>query len=137
MLEAEHTLERFGAKRTMSYKDERVWVLAFEAGTRRFKLAFPRPKKTWDMSNAALGQAERERWRGIVLYLKATLTAVEAGFITLEDAFLAHTMLPDGGTMGEWAGDQLDEAMRAGQIPALLPGRRDGEIVALPAPRIS
>lgn len=135
IIEAEHVLERFGAKRTMSYKDEKVWALAFEAGSRRFKLTFPRPKRTWDMSNAGLAQVERETWRGIVLYLKSTLTAVELGFITLEDAFLAHTMLPSGGTVGEWASDQLDDAMRSGAIPQLLPGRQDAQVIALPAPR--
>lgn len=126
--EAEHVLQRFGAKRTMTYQDDTVWVMAFEAGTRRFKLAFPRPERPWGTSNAAYAQAERERWRAIILYLRATLAAVEAGFITLEDAFLAHTLLPSGETVGEWIDEQLEEVQRSRQMPPMLPwaGGRSG-----------
>jgi hypothetical protein len=52
--------------------------------------------------------------------IKAKLEAVAAGITTIEDEFLAHTVLPDGSTFGEWAKPQLEEAYRLGSMPTHL-----------------
>ena len=62
-------------------------------------------------------QACRQRWRALALLIKAKLEAAEAGITTLEDEFLAATLLPDGSTMGEWARPQIDAAYRLGGMP--------------------
>jgi hypothetical protein len=36
--------------------------------------------------------------------------------------FLAHIVLPDGSTVGDWAAPQLALAYERSEMPALLPG---------------
>lgn len=60
----------------------------------------------------------------LALVIKAKLEAVAAGITSFEDEFLAHIMLPSGGTVGEWARPQLEVAYSTGAMPALLPGGR-------------
>lgn len=119
--EVERILTRFGASETIFYQNPQFVVIAFHVNKRHFKLTFPRPREADYYGVRALAQAERERWREIVAYLKATLIAVEAGFITIETAFLAHTMLPDGVTVGQWIKEQLDEIADSGAMPPMLP----------------
>ena len=71
----------------------------------------------------AVTQAERVRWRGLYLVVKAKLEAVESGIATFEDEFLAYIMLPDGRTVGGWVGPQLQAAYDPdkGIMPATLP----------------
>jgi hypothetical protein len=69
---------------------------------------------------AAWEQACRQRWRALALVIKAKLEAVDTGITTVEDEFLAHTVLPDGTTMGEWSKPQIDEAYRVGHMPQNL-----------------
>lgn len=64
----------------------------------------------------------RSRWRALVLVIKAKLEAVQVGISTIEDEFLAWTVLPggDGRTVGEQLRPQLAAAMESGQAPRLL-----------------
>jgi len=57
--------------------------------------------------------------------VKAKLEAVETGIVSLEEEFLAHVVLPDGSTVGQWAEPQLAELYGRGDMPALLPGMGD------------
>ena len=66
----------------------------------------------------------RERWRALALLLKANLEAVSSGILTLERAFLAHLMLPDGTRVEEWLAPQIDAAYREGAMPPMLPAGR-------------
>jgi hypothetical protein len=67
-------------------------------------------------------QAVRQRWRALLLVIKAKLEAVESGITTMEAEFLAHILLPDGSTVGEQVAPRLALAYDSGQVPALLPG---------------
>lgn len=71
--------------------------------------------KAWD-------QACRQRWRALVLYIKALLVAVEEGIVTFEKAFLSHVVLPDGSTVGDWSEKAIQEVYALGTMPKLLPG---------------
>lgn len=64
----------------------------------------------------------RQRWRALALVIKAKLEAVESGITTVEQEFLAHIVLPDNSTLGEWAAPQIEAAYSTGQMPKLLPG---------------
>lgn len=65
----------------------------------------------------------RRRWRSLLLVTKARLVAVEDGVQTLEEAFMADVVLPDGSTVAEWLTPQLDTAYATAEMPSLLPGR--------------
>lgn len=69
-------------------------------------------------------QACRQRWRALHLVVKAKLEAAELGITTIEDEWLAHTVLPDGTTFGEWAQPQLTKAIQGSTMPPLLGGGR-------------
>lgn len=76
--------------------------------------------KNWrspEATEAAWEQACRQRWRALVLFTKATLEAVEAGIITLDQAFLAHIILPNGQTTYEWIHPQMQLALAEGKMP--------------------
>jgi hypothetical protein len=66
-------------------------------------------------------QACRQRWRALALAIKAKLETVESGITTFEEEFLAHVILPDGSTVGEWAVPQVAKAYELGRMPAMLP----------------
>jgi hypothetical protein len=135
--EIERTLVRFGATAFSYGWDQEVAVIGFRLKGRviRFKLPMPSradkaithtPEKGWlrepKAQEAAYEQAVRQRWRALALCIKAKLEAVEAGIVSVEEEFLAQTMLSDGSTVGEWVGPQVDEVYRTGGMPALLPG---------------
>lgn len=73
----------------------------------------------------AYEQACRQRWRALLLVIKAKLEAVAAGITTVENEFLANITLPDNSSLGDWLHPQIEEAYRTGKMPALLPAARD------------
>lgn len=66
-------------------------------------------------------QACRQRWRILLLTLRAKLEAIDKGISTFDDEFLAHVVMPNGQTFGEWATPQLDEVCGMKKMPPLLP----------------
>jgi hypothetical protein len=143
--ELEQLLIRFGASGYFSGWDAaaNAGFVAFELRGRRlrFRLDLPDPnnteftmrklnqtnyreQRTPAQARAAWEQACRQRWRALLLLVKAKLAAIEAGIVTLEEAFLADVMLPDGRTVGESVMEPVAEAYRSGQVPPLLPGLR-------------
>lgn len=70
----------------------------------------------------ALDTASRQRWRALLLVIKAKLEAIETGITTFEDEFLAHWVTSDGATVGEKIRPQLRQMIDFGRVPALMPG---------------
>ena len=67
-------------------------------------------------------QACRARYRALVLVIRAKVEAVEGGIETFEDAFFAHTVLPnDGRTLGEVLRPALARAYETLDSTPLLP----------------
>jgi hypothetical protein len=89
-------------------------AVAFEMSARRvlFRLALPAGTEP---------QAERSRWRALLLSIKAKLVSVESGIETFEDAFMAHVVMPDGGTVSEHVGKRIADAYRTQTMVPLLP----------------
>ncbi len=132
-MEIERTLARYGADAFAYFAEANRAMIAFRMGQRQIKFVLTLPEKNRQefthhargmrTAEAALGQWEqacRQRWRALALVIKAKLEAVTAGITTIEDEFLAHTVLPDGSTVGEWAKPQLAEAYRIGAMPQHL-----------------
>lgn len=63
----------------------------------------------------------RRRWRSLELIVKAKLEAIAIGWLSLEDAFVADILLPDGLTLAESFGPRLSELASAGATHQLLP----------------
>lgn len=135
--EIERTLTRYGAQKFAYGWDRQVAYVMFEIARRNVKFMLPLPDRddrefthtpgkglprTTEAAEAAWEQAGRQRWRALALIIKAKLEAVEAGITTVEQEFLAHIMLPNGTTVGDWAAPQLELAYSRGEMPALMPG---------------
>jgi hypothetical protein len=61
-------------------------------------------------------KAVRQRWRALLLVIKAKLEAIEAGVSTFETEWLPYVVLPGGKTVAEHIGPQIAE----GKIPSTL-----------------
>ncbi|WP_292231017.1 hypothetical protein [Brevundimonas sp.] len=143
--EIEATLKRYGATSFMYATEEQAAMIGFRISNRlvKFVLPMPDPKAREFTHTPAKGQvrsqaeatkaweqAGRQRWRALALVIKAKLEAVAAGITTIEDEFLAHTVLPDGSTVGQFMQPQLAIAYERGSMPTTLmlanPDRREG-----------
>ena len=128
--EIESALRRYGATKFGYMHEIALAVVAFEIGGRRIRFTITEPRqddpalKRRDArsSKAAWEQAVRQRWRALALVIKAKLEAVSSGIVTIEDEFLAHTVLPSGRTVAEEALPRIAEAYRSGLDVPLLPG---------------
>lgn len=112
--------------------------IAFEMNNRRIIMRLELPERSEKRFHqtaarrntrspeAALAQWEqacREKWRSLVLCLKAKLESVQTGIETFDQAFMAHIALPSGETMGEWASrEENTRALFSTNHPPLLPG---------------
>ena len=76
------------------------------------------------------GWACRQTWRALALVVKAKLEAVDAGITVFEEEFLAHIVLPDGRTVGQFTLPQVESAYLTGKMPKLLPGLAESTIEA-------
>lgn len=135
-MELEQILSRYGASAFGYGYDEDRAVVTFKAHERIVRFTVPLPRlrdythnragaaRTGSQQRAAMAQAERQRWRALVLVVKAKLEAVESGIVSFEEEFLAHILLPDGTTVSQWAGPQLENVYATGDMPTLLPGTR-------------
>lgn len=72
-------------------------------------------------SEKAWEQGTRQIWRALALVIKAKLEAVEAGITEFDTEFLAHIILPDGTSVGDWVLPAVAEAYESGDMPKALP----------------
>jgi len=125
----------------VDYDNHRA-VVQFKAHARyiKFEMAIPNasdPKYRKDRHGWALTpqgvtkkveQAERQMWRALLLVIKAKLEAVENGISTFEDEFLAHIVLPDQRTVGEYIRPAIEQMYETGRmLPTThqLPAKED------------
>ena len=85
----------------------------------RFSVALPDPKTFRQSTNYE--QAERQRWRALLLVIKAKLEAVESKITTFEEEFLAHIVMPNDQTVGDLVRPQIAEVYKTGKLPASQP----------------
>jgi hypothetical protein len=130
--------------------EQHVAMVQFQAHNRiiKFELQLPNPadpkfkkiKNSYLQRSAAgvakaVEQEERTRWRALLLVIKAKLEAVESGIATFEDEFLAHVLLPNQQTVGEYVGPMVAQIYETGRMPPerqLTSGEMDavtGEVV--------
>jgi hypothetical protein len=142
--EIERTLQRYGADSFgYGWEGPRA-VVGFRLRGRMIRLTVPLPDKHDERfaltptgrrrrrPEQALVEWElacRQRWRALALIIKAKLEAVECGVTTLEEEFLAYTLLPDGSTVGQVTLARIAKAYETGRMPALLPGLPAGKEV--------
>ena len=130
-------MTRYGATEFV-YGTKPEWaVVAFKMVGRQIRFMLPLPdrnspefteyqrgystyQRTPEATYKLHEQAIRQKWRALALVIKAKLEAVESGITEFEDEFLAHIVLPNGQTMGEFAKPQIAQAYESGDMPPLL-----------------
>ena len=132
--EIERLLQRYGASQFVSGWSGDTAALGFVVGklSVRFELPLPdraefgrtpsgRVRHNARKAEAAREQACRSRWRALLLVIKAKLEAVEVGISTVEQEFLAWTVVPGTGTtVYQQIGPKLLKAAETGEAPRLL-----------------
>ena len=117
-MEIERTLTRYGARAFGYFTGPSQAMVAFEAGTkidrRNVKIVLPLPSEND-------GRLLRQRWRCLLLVIKAKLESVESGIETLEQAFYANIVMPNGQTIYEATHENVRIAYTSGKVQALLP----------------
>lgn len=113
--ELERILDKVGADAVAFMRDAGAAQVAFRIAGRHYiiRLAVPEAGPKAD-------QVQRERWRQLVLLLKAKMAAIAGGITTPEREFLAHAMLPTGATLGEHLDAHPEQLTTSGRL--LLPG---------------
>jgi hypothetical protein len=135
--EIERILRRYGADGFMAGWDNRrgFATLAFRCNERQIRFELPMPKRADFKGSEAeierlMGQQERQRWRALVLVVKAKLEAVESQIATFDQEFMAHVVLPNGRTVSEMILPQIAQAHLTGRMPPLLGASSvDGEVL--------
>ena len=106
-------------------------VVQFKAYNRiiRFEVQLPNPTDTeyrqdrhgWTRTPTgienAVEQGERQRWRALLLVIKAKLEAVENHIATFEEEFLAHIVLPNQQTVAAYVQPLIERAYTTGRMP--------------------
>lgn len=137
-VELESLLRKHGATEfTSGYSEANrmaVVQFAFKRRLIRFVVGIPSPtdkecavrngkKLTPLQAEANAAQLERQRWRALLLCVKAKLEIVKAGIVNFETEFLAYTVLANKKTVAEELLPRIDIAIAGGTMPMLaLPG---------------
>jgi hypothetical protein len=116
--EIERTLARYGASRFAYFTEPERAIIVFEAKDRRLRFDLPLPKGTTDRDLKLC----RQKWRALLLCIKAKLESVESRIETFDEAFLAHVVMPDGLTVAQHTVPRIAAAYKAGEVGPLLPG---------------
>lgn len=93
-----------------------IVAISFRFKERRIRLDVPMPTEAEAGSKARHEAATRQRWRALLLVLKAKLEAVASGISTLEHEFLADIVTDSGQTVGDILVPRLTDAVRAGRL---------------------
>ena len=135
LMEIRKTLTRYKATGFGIVEDSTRVGVTFDMEGRRVRFVVPLPdrddKRFKYTSNNRYGyrgefseklyeQGTRQKWRALLLTIKAKLESVESQIETFEEAFMAHLVLPDGRTMGEIAVPQIKMAYETKTMPPLL-----------------
>lgn len=133
--EIDKVLRKYGATAIVSGAAENRAFVQFEMSGRRVQFVLDIPSKDerrftrdrWgsmrsqDAAQKSWDKAHRQRWRALLLVIKAKLEAVESEITVFDEEFMAHIILPDGKTVSQHMIPQIVHAYEHGSMPPLLP----------------
>ena len=133
--EIEKVLSRYGAGQFAYGWDGNRIMVGFQMNNRSIRFVLDQPnralysKDKYGYTRSAVAiqkdvdQAQRQKWRALLLVIKAKLEAVESGISEFEEEFLAHIVLPNGQTVGKWLAPQIEKVYENKKMPLLLGSR--------------
>lgn len=127
--EVEKILQNYGADQFTSGWTEEKAVLMFRLRGKYIRIEMPiavygkaKNKVNHLLSQDSVAQENRRRWRAMVLYVKAKLESVASEIVGFEEAFLAHIVLPNRQTVGQFMVQQIEAAYKGGDMPKMISG---------------
>ncbi len=135
--EIEETLRKYGASEFHSGWQQGRAMIAFRLGDLFIRFILPLPssaekrfthktdryghtaKRTEIQAAKEWEQEIRQRWRALLLTIKAKLEAVECGISSIEQEFLAFIVMPNQISIGEWMVDAVAQ-IKTGEMPRLM-----------------
>lgn len=117
-IEIKELIRKHGARQFISGHSGNKVMIGFTAENRQIRFIIEIPEGKTDKQQE---QVERQRWRALLLVIKAKFEAIESGVSCFDNEFMAHIVLPDGQTISEYMLPQIESAYQSGAMPALLP----------------
>ena len=133
--EIEKTLKRYGAKAFAYATQDTRALIMFEFNGKRIRFILNLPdinerrfthtpsRGTRRSSEAQMQeweQACRQKWRALLLVIKAKLEAVDSGISVFEEEFMANIVLPNNQTVGEYILPQVNDCYLTNQLPPMI-----------------
>jgi hypothetical protein len=110
-IEIERLVRRYGATGFVSGWEGSNARIGFIAHNRHIRFTVSVPEQE---------QAARQKWRALLLLVKAKLEAVDAKIATFEEAFVGDIVMPDGRTVWETTREPIKIAYEKREPVALL-----------------
>ena len=130
--EIQKTLRKYGADRFGIMEEKTKAHVMFEYSGLSIQLSIDLPDESEFITTesgrdrsktsieTAYNQAIRQRWRALLLAIKAKLEAVECGISTIEKEFLAFMVMPDGRSLSDHLIPKIHQIVKSGKMPKLL-----------------
>jgi len=132
--EVKRMLRRYGADRFGVMEETKRACVMFEFNGLTVRIDVPLPsikdeeicmtetgrERSESQCYKALEAMIRQRWRALLLAIKAKLEAVECGISTIETEFMPFMVMPDGRLMKDHILPHLEEAVKTGKMPRML-----------------
>jgi len=128
------TLRKYGARKFGVMEEDGKAHVMFEINNLMIQLTVELPdvndflktsagrSRKKSAANEAHVQAIRQRWRALLLAIKAKLEAIECGISTIEKEFMAFVIMPDGRSLSDHILPKLNEMSHTGKMPRLQLG---------------
>ena len=134
-LDIEYMLKSVGATEYIQGNSNNIQAIAWTLNGKKYRITMRIPdidspevritpskrRRTDAQAKTYHEQLERSMWRQLYIIIKAKLVAVESGIRTIEQEFREDMLLPNGQTVGEYVGPQIEQAYLTGNMPPLLP----------------
>ena len=133
--EIERTLKRYGARAFAYATQDTKALIMFEYNGKRIRFILYLPdinerrfqrtpsqgrQRTPEAQMKEWEQACRQKWRALLLVIKAKLEAVASGISVFEEEFMANIVLPNNQTVGEYILPQVDQAYISNTLPPMI-----------------
>lgn len=130
--EIRKTLRKYGADKfgTMEEKDRAHVMFEYNNMSIQITAQFPDRSeftktetgrsRTESAVDTEYEQAIKQRWRALLLGIKAKLEFCESGISTIEKEFMANIILPDGRNISDHLLPELSQITKSGKMPKLL-----------------
>lgn len=133
--EIEKTLKRYGAKAFAYATQDTRALIMFEFNGKRIRFILNLPyinerrfthtpsrgtRRSPEAQMQEWEQACRQKWRALLLVIKAKLEAVDSGISIFEEEFMANIVLPNNQTVGEYVLPQVDSCYISNKLPPMI-----------------